>query len=387
MSHSSPSRTSICITPYFEHLITTSEDGAIYFLKITERARGVDITAADTLNALADHRDPELISSITNAFGLNEFTIMSTFKQRELVKKMGELESALTTKMHEIDTENENLAQKYKEELERKEKENQEKLRQMNKELAEKMDKVGLEQKALEHSCNNERDNLKGTIRDKELYHRTKLMELYKERDLIEQQMKEYQDQKDQELLESEGKFKELVEKLRMDYEKNKQQVNTQYGQAIFYLKEDQKKFQTALRQTEDEYGTLVENTKTNLSEILTKKKNLTEQIRTKQTKLVKDSLKYQERIDNLDKLITETKSQNEQLSKDIESFQSKYKEMEGRLTEQENEINDREVKIKEYRNKNYHLQNFKSVYDYQVTTLKEEHEPLTEYVDNLEVK
>ena len=41
---------------------------------------------------------------------------------------------------------------------------------------------------------------------------------------------------------------------------------------------------------------------------------------------------------------------------------------------------------IKEFRNMNYHLQNYKSVYDYQVSTLKEEHEPLTEYVDNLEV-
>lgn len=97
--------------------------------------------------------------------------------------------------------------------------------------------------------------------------------------------------------------------------------------------------------------------------------------------------MKYSERIENLDKLINETRKQNEQLLKDIESFNQKYKEMEARLNEQESVINDKEVKIKEYRNKNYHLQNFKSVYDYQVTTLKEEHEPLTEYVDNLEVE
>lgn len=379
--------TSINVTPNYEHLVTTSEDGAIYFLKISERSRGQDISAADTLNALTEHKDADLVSCITNAFSLNEFTVMSTSKQRDMAKKMGELESNLTTKMHEIDTENENLAQKYKEELDKKEKENQEKLRHMNKELAEKMDKVGLEQKALEQACNFERDRLKNTIKDKELNHRTQLMELYKERDEIEQQMREYEEEKDQELLDSQKKFEGLIEKLKVEYERNKQQINTQYGQAIFYLKEDQKKFQTALRQTEDEYGRLIDETKDKLSEMLTAKKNLTEQIKTKQTKLIKDSLKYSERIENLDKLINETRKQNEQLLKDIESFNQKYKEMEARLNEQESVINDKEVKIKEYRNKNYHLQNFKSVYDYQVTTLKEEHEPLTEYVDNLEVE
>lgn len=378
--------TSISITPNCEHLVTTSEDGSIYFMKITERERGNDKNASDNMGKLVENKDAELISCITNAFSLNEFTCMSTFKQKELIKKMGELESALTTKMHEIDTENENLAQKYKEELDKKEKENQEKLRQMNKELAEKMDKVGLEQKALEQSCNQERDKLKNTVREKELNHRTKLMDLYQTRDEIEDKMRAFEEEKDREILESQRRFEMLIEKLKNEYEKNKQQVNTQYGQAIFYLKEDQKKFQTALRQTEDEYGTLIDETKTKLTDVLTAKKNLTEQIRTKQTKLVKDSLKYSERIENLDKLITETKSQNEQLLKDIESFNQKYKEMEARLNEQEKVINDKEVKIKEYRNKNYHLQNFKSVYDYQVTTLKEEHEPLTEYVDNLEV-
>jgi len=378
--------TSINVTPNYEHLVTTSEDGAIYFLKIIERVRGQDVSAADTLNALAENKDAEMINHITNAFSLNEFTVMSTHKQREMFKKMGELESALTTKMHEIDTENENLAQKYKEELERKERENQEKLRQMNKELAEKMDKVGLEQKALEQNCNFERERLKSIIREKEVNHRALLMELYKERDQIEQEMKEEQEKQERNLQESQQKFEVMIEKLKTEYEKNKQQINTQYGQAIFYLKEDQKKFQTALRQTEDEYGRLIDETEKKLTEILTSKKNLTEQIRTKQTKLIKDGHKYSERIENLDKLILETKNQNEQLLKDIELFNRKYKEMEARLNEQEKVINDKEVKIKEYRNKNYHLQNFKSVYDYQVTTLKEEHEPLTEYVDNLEV-
>lgn len=66
-----------------------------------------------------------------------------------------------------------------------------------------------------------------------------------------------------------------MIEKLKVEYERNKQQINTQYGQAIFYLKEDQKKFQTALRQTEDEYGRLIDETKDKLSEMLTAKKIL----------------------------------------------------------------------------------------------------------------
>lgn len=379
--------TSIRITPSLEHLITSSVDGTLFFLKIKERVRGNDVGTNDALGALTDQKDPELAHRISSAYSLNEFTYMSTHKQKEMFKKMTELENALMTKITEIDNDNENLTNKFNEEIKEREKLNQEELKRMNITLAAKMDDEGTKQKSLELECKEARRALKETVREKEVRHRQLLLDLYAERDEIENQMKEFEEQQNEELVEINNKYKAIIDKMKAEYEKNKQQINTQYGQAIFYLKEDQKKFQEALRQTESEYNTLIEQTETKLSEDLNQKKKDTEALRTRNTKLIKDSQKYQERIDNLDKLIGETQAQNNQLRQDIQSFQNKYNEMDDRLNQQENIINQKEGKIKEYRNKNFHLQNFKSVYDYQVTTLKEEHEPLTEYADNLNVK
>lgn len=379
--------TSIRITPSMEHLVTTSVDGTLFFLRIQHPKRGNETGTGDAgLGGLADQKDQDLLHRLSNTYSLNEFTYMSTVRQKDMAKKMTELENALMTKITEIDNDNENLTNKFNEELQRREKQNTEELKRMNIGLAARMDDEGTKQKSLEMECKEAKRTLKDKVKEKELMHRKLLMELYAEREEIEKQMKEFEEENEQEILDSKIRFEAVVSRLKEEYGRNKQQINTQYGQAIFYLKEDQKKFQEALRQTEEEYNSLLEETKKTLNDNLDKRKKATEEARTMHTKLIKDSLKYQERIDNLDKLITETKVQNTQLRQDIQLFQDKYDEMDSRLNQQELVINQKESKIKEYRNKNYHLQNFKSVYDYQVTTLKDEHEPLTEYADNLNV-
>lgn len=56
-------------------------------------------------------------------------------------------------------------------------------------------------------------------------------------------------------------------------------------------------------------------------------------------------------------------------------------------LQEKEEIINQREQQIKDFRSKNIHLQNFQKVYDYRVTTLKEERQPLKDHLTNMEVR
>lgn len=48
--------------------------------------------------------------------------------------------------------------------------------------------------------------------------------------------------------------------------------------------------------------------------------------------------------------------------------------------------INTKEKEIKEYRLMNQHLNNFKTVYDYRVTTLQEERQPIIEHSMNMDV-
>lgn len=54
-------------------------------------------------------------------------------------------------------------------------------------------------------------------------------------------------------------------------------------------------------------------------------------------------------------------------------------------MNEREEIINEKEKQIKEFRNKNAHLHNFRSVYDHRVTSLNEEHNPLVDHLDNME--
>ena len=327
----------------------------------------------------------ELMGRISSVYGLNEFTWMSNSRRDKMLNDMNELESELQNKITEIDEDNEKLTDMHNREIQEREQRNQEEVRQMNIQLAMKMDEEGAKQKSLELECKEVKNRLREVIAEKEEAHRNKLLALYREREEIEKDVQIYRDQKDGDIMQSNHRFNNILETLRSEFDKNKGVVNSQYKQAILYLKEDQKKFQEALRQTEDEYNQLIENTEKELSDKLRDRKKTTEQIRSNYFKLVKTNQKNKERADNLDKLIEETKTQNNQLQTDIDSFKDKYREMESRLNQQESVINLKESKIKEYRNKNYHLQNFKSVYDYQVSTLKEAHEPLTDYVKNLE--
>lgn len=154
----------------------------------------------------------------------------------------------------------------------------------------------------------------------------------------------------------------------------------------MFNLKSDQMMFQEALRQAEEDYNQDLHHTVKDLESRYEKVKTEGELLRSKNSKYEKDIERNKERSSNLDNLIAETQAQNDQLEKEINHFQHKCDEMQSQLEEQETIINMKENMIKEFRNMNYHLQNYKSVYDYQVSTLKEEHEPLNEYVENLEV-
>lgn len=247
------------------------------------------------------------------------------------------------------------------------------------------MDEKGSKQKKLEMQAKEYKNQLKDLIKEKEENHRKQLLKLYADRDALNLEKEIYQNSRNMMVVDSNREFSKILEEMKQEFEKNKQAINKQYAKAIFHLKEDQKKFQEALRQTEDEYNVHIETTDKKLNDALKMQKKTGEKIRSKKAKLAKDNLKNQERVDNLNNLIAETESQNIQLKNDILHFEKKCKEMEDQLKEQEKIINTKEVKIKDFRNMNFHLQNYKSVYDYQVNTLKEEHEPLSEYNNNLD--
>lgn len=259
-------------------------------------------------------------------------------------------------------------------------------MKKRNIELANQMDTRGSEQKKLDIRIKELDGKLKDIVKSKEGYHRNELLKLYAERDFIKREKDQYENDKKRKINEMTEEFKRVLEGIHHSYEEKKSKISQKSKKAMFNLKSDQMMFQEALRQAEEDYNEDLEQTVKGLKERYEKEKAEGELLRSKNSKYVKDIERNKERSSNLDNLISETRAQNEQLEKEINHFQQKCDEMQTQLEEQERIINMKENMIKEFRNMNYHLQNYKSVYDYQVSTLKEEHEPLTEYVDNLEV-
>lgn len=88
--------------------------------------------------------------------------------------------------------------------------------------------------------------------------------------------------------------------------------------------------FQEALRQAEEDYNLDLKVTVDRLQKEYEKVKNEGEILRSKNSKYEKDIEKNQERSSNLANLIAETETQNGQLRKEINHFETKCDEMQG---------------------------------------------------------
>lgn len=115
-------------------------------------------------------------------------------------------------------------------------------------------------------------------------------------------------------------------------------------------------------------------------------KRKEAEHLRAQNTSLFKDNTALHERALHHQSLIKDIEADNEQLSKDKAQSEKHLNMMEQQLKEKEGIINIKEQQIKKYRDRNEHLQNFKNVFDHRVSTLKEEHDPLVQHLDQMEV-
>lgn len=252
--------------------------------------------------------------------------------------------------------------------------------------MATKMDERGAQQKDLDLQIKRLQKNLEQMVKEKEELHRKKLLTLYEERDNIIDAKKNYEHERNSDLSTANDEFESKMLVSENLYNDEKDKIIQQSQQAMFNLKTDQKNFQEALQQAEEDYNEDLKTTIEKLEGKLSLIKEKGEQLRQRNSKLDKENEKNKERKQKLEDLMQETKEQNQKLELEINEFESKCLDMQSQLDTQEEIINEREDTIKQFRNMNYHLQNYKSVYDYQVNTLKGEQEPLNQYSTNLEV-
>lgn len=266
------------------------------------------------------------------------------------------------------------------------EKEYSEMTKKKSIEIAENMNAKNSELKNREMRIKSLDQELSSTIERMEVSHREQLLSLYKERDRVTSEIEDVEQEEDLRVQIMNDEFETECRKEEENYNTKRLLINKMYREEIAHLKSDQQMFNEALKQTEEEYKENLDITKMKKDEELNQLKTEGDNLRTRNSKLRKDNLKNIERGNNLKNLIDETEAQNNQLDEEISEFDANIQKMKNRLKGQERLIKTKEDRIKDFRRKNNHLQNYKSVYDYEVNTLKEEHEPLSEYVDNLEV-
>lgn len=369
----------------YEYLVSASSDGSQVFSKVKEFVNGEDISTVDFLAALSHQKDNDLLGRISNTFNFSEFCLLSSSTQEMRREKIKELDFKIQNTKSDIEEQKEKIVNFYNEKIQKLEEKNKAELMRQKEFLASIMEEADSNQKKIAIDIDDQKQKLNQMIDTLENEHREQLLILYDDNDNLNDQIGKFGNEMEERVEDVNGEFERVMSNIQTDYQKKYNDIHQKYKMAIFNLKIDQKKFQEALIQTEKEYYEDLTETKKNLTEQLEREKKTAEELRSLNSKLSKENEKNKERDLNLDNLIHETKSQNEQLSQEIRLFKEKCSQMQLQLNEQEKVINIKEMLIRKFRTKNYHLQNYKSVYDHQVTTLKEEHEPLTEYVDNLE--
>lgn len=382
--HQGPT-THVQITYDFEYLVTASMDGSLVFSKIKEFVNGEDVSTVNFLEVLSHQKDNDLLGRVSNTFNFSEFCLLSTNDQDQRKEKIKTLDFKIQNTKSEIDEQKERLINYYNIKCAKLEDKNKNELLKQKELQASVMEEADSNQKKIAISNDEQKEMTNATVDNLENEHRERLLKLYDENDMLQSEIKNYIFKMEQKLNEINDEFQEVMQHIQQDYQKKYNDIHQKYKMAIFNLKIDQKKFQEALLQTEKEYLIDLTGTKEKQTANLKKEKKNAEDLRSLNSKLTKENLKNDQRDVNLENLIKETTNQNNQQQDEIKLFNEKILQMEAQLNDQEKVINIKESLIKKSYKKRYHLQNYKSVYDYQVNTLKDEHEPLNDYSSTLD--
>ena len=375
----------VAITYDYEYLVTASLDGSLVFSKIKEFVNGEDVSTVNFQEVLSHQKDNDLLGRVSNTFNFSEFCLLSTNDQEQRKEKIKTLDFKIQNTKSEIDEQKERLIDYYNIKCSKLEDKNKNELLKQKELLASVMEEADSNQKKIAISNDEQREMTNATTDNLENEHRERLLKLYDENDMLQHEIKNYILKMEQKVGEINDEFQEVMQHIQQDYQKKYNDIHQKYKMAIFNLKIDQKKFQEALLQTEKEYQIDLTETKDKQTNDLKKEKKNAEDLRSLNSKLTKENLKNDQRDVNLENLIKETTNQNNQLQEEIKLFNAKIIEMETQLNEQEKVIDIKEEMITKSHKRNFHLQNYKSVYDYQVTTQKDEHEPLNDYSQTLD--
>ena len=391
------------ITSDKNYLITASDDSTIYFSYI--RYFNEDVNKKKSQQKEGDEEfeeyeedDVELADFEDDSdfikkkiqekiLKISDFTLISNEQLNRMKGNIKDCDFHIQNIKNEIEDQQETLKKEHN--IEKTKLENEKKI--ILKNQKENLSKFLNEEKSKHNEFLKRKEtkekNFKKMVLQLEESHEKNLLKLYQENDEINKNFIELSESLTLESIELEKKHTKELYKLENQYYKRIAKTKEDYEKALNELKEDQCKFNETINQLEEEYNKELSIKKIELEGKLIKEQKTAVELKSTNTKLVKQREKNGEKKIRLDDLIDDATKQNNLLCKEMEIFEKKSKMMQDQLLIQERNINDKEVFLKKHRTKNNYLQNNKKVYDSLVKSLENEHNHLLNYFTDISNK
>ncbi len=241
-------------------------------------------------------------------------------------------------------------------------------------------------QKSYSDQIENQRKEHKRSVSKEKENNSKNLLKCYDRYNILNSEIEQLKSQFVEEKKTHQEEYNKTLKEVENEYQEKYQELYNRFSGALTNMKQDQKKFDEVFVQSEEEFEKFLEKTKQKLQKELEEEDKISEDLRSQFMKLGKDNRTLKDRLNHLVNLIKDVKLQISHLEEQKLNFAEKIKQMMRQLEEREKIINIKEEQIKEFRSKNIHLQNFRSVYDYRVTTLKDDRTPLLDHLGNMDV-
>lgn len=251
------------------------------------------------------------------------------------------------------------------------------------KQLMEESDRM---QKNLNDQIENQRKGHKRAMSAEKQNNSKHLLQCYDKYNNLNAEIEDLKLNFEEEKHRHQNEYNQTLKEVETEYQEKYQELYNRFSSALTNMKQDQRKFEEVFVQSEEEFEKYLEITKQKLQQELDDLKKKDENLKGQNMKFEKDNKTLKDRLNHLINLIKDVKLQIGHLKDQKLNFDEKIKQMQKQLEEREKVINIKEEQIKEFRSKNIHLQNFRSVYDFRVTTLKDERTPLLDHLGNMDV-
>ncbi|CAD8104965.1 unnamed protein product [Paramecium primaurelia] len=365
-----------------QFLITGAEDGSIQICKVKEWYDGKDMTPQETQKGQRVNSKGLLVSNLYS-FSILAFVSKNSIEmKKDLIK---ELDFRISNQKSDQEDQKQDITQKYQKQEKELEQQYQHQIARYKEELSQIMEAKDTRNKNLDIDLIDFRKKYQAESHQIQEKTEKDLLQLYQKNDEVKQRLQLTNEENQREYEQKKAHLESIRTNIKNDQDTKFNDLFSRFQSSKESFELDEKKYLEVFKETEKEFEQLINEQKEKklikLKELLDK----SEKIRSSNTKFKKECDRYQLRKQELENMIRETRTQKDLINKEKDNFKLINQEKKNQLKERERQIFQKEKEIKNYRNKNGHLQNFKNVNSYRLQSLQEQKAPLQEHLQDLD--